>query len=132
MPDEDAIERRLAAVERALTDGHDDPAALRQDAAVAARVDELEATTVDLERRVADLDAAVQALRGYVGNVRSVNRAVERRAEAALAVADDTSPEGRADRNDRTRGADAPDDNDDAIDAQEDARHATAVDPARE
>lgn len=101
MPDEDAIERRLAAVERALTDGREAPAGLRADAALADRVEELEATTADLERRVADLDAAVQALRGYVGNVRHVNREVERRAEAALAAADGTpvgddfaSPEG--------------------------------------
>lgn len=87
MPDADALERRLAAVERALTDGHDDMPDLGDDAALAARMDEMEATATRLEQRVTDLDAAVQALRGYVGNVRSVNRAVERRADAALATA---------------------------------------------
>ncbi|WP_435317486.1 DUF7310 family coiled-coil domain-containing protein [Haloarchaeobius sp. TZWSO28] len=43
------------------------------------RLDELEAT-------VAELDAAVQALRGYAGNVRSVNERVEKRADGALAA----------------------------------------------
>lgn len=118
MPDEDAIERRLAAVERALTDGHDpdDLAALRDGAALADRVEDLEAATAELERRADDLDAAVQALRGYVGNVRHVNRRVERRADAALAAATDgeggdgfrRSVDPERDHLDRPADADSP------------------------
>jgi hypothetical protein len=42
-----------------------------------------------VEKRVAELEAATQALRGYVGNVRSVNERVEERADAALARAEE-------------------------------------------
>lgn len=67
--DRETLERRLAAVERALSseeslDTHD----------------RLES----VERRLADLEAAVEAIRGYVGTVRAVNTAVEERADRAL------------------------------------------------
>lgn len=68
-PDRDSLERRLAAVERALAE--DEPL---------ERADHLD----DLEARVAELEAAVQALRGYVGSVRAVNEEVERRADRAF------------------------------------------------
>jgi hypothetical protein len=80
MPD-DAIDERLRAVERALSDGNDDatlPAGGETD---------VEERIADLEARMEDLEAAVRAIRGYVGNVRSINRDVERRADAALAKA---------------------------------------------
>ena len=41
-----------------------------------------------LESRVAELEAAIEALRGYAGSVRSINRTVERRADRALATAE--------------------------------------------
>ncbi len=88
MPDRDPLDERLRAVERALTDDDDaelDLAVLRDAAALAARVDDVEERLDDLDDRVAELEAATQALRGYVGNVRHVNRAVEERADAALA-----------------------------------------------
>lgn len=80
--DEDTIQRRLSAVERAV-DG-DAPAPERADEdreSLAARIETLEAD-------VAELEAGLQAVRGYVGNVRSVNEDVERRADAALAKAE--------------------------------------------
>lgn len=52
------------------------------------RVARLESEIDDLESRVAELEAATEALRGYAGSVRSVNRAVERRADRALATAE--------------------------------------------
>jgi hypothetical protein len=81
------IEERLAAVERALTDGDHDCAALAEGAATADRVAELEAGLEETTDRVAELEAATQALRGYVGNVRSVNDEVEQRADEALETA---------------------------------------------
>lgn len=96
-PDTGALSERLAAVERAVgvresdpTDAggtdHEatDPVALRR------RLDELEA-------RVDELDAATQAVRGYVGSVRAVNEEVERRADLALAVAREAADNGVAD-----------------------------------
>lgn len=84
----DDLRERVEAVERALTDGDGDLSALAEGAATAERVAELEATVEDLRDDVAELDAATQALRGYVGSVRSVNEDVERRAEAAVAAVD--------------------------------------------
>jgi hypothetical protein len=84
---DDRLEERVAALERTITDGHADdglPEAARMD----ARLDELEATVDDVEDRVAELDAAVQALRGFAGGVRAVDEAVERRADAAVARVD--------------------------------------------
>lgn len=42
----------------------------------------------ELERRLTDLEAAVQALRGYVGGRRAEVTSVGRRADAALAAVD--------------------------------------------
>jgi chromosome segregation ATPase len=81
---QEALEKRIAALERAITDGEADCGALAEGAATAERVEALEAQLADLRDQVGELDAATQALRGYVGNVRSVNRDVERRADAAL------------------------------------------------
>jgi hypothetical protein len=71
--DRESVERRLAAVERAVSG--DEPLE-RTD-----RIDELDA-------RIDELEAAVQALRGYVGSVRAVNEDVERRAARALRTAE--------------------------------------------
>lgn len=69
----ESLEGRLNAVERALTE---DESLDRTD-----RLDEL-------ETRVAELEAAVQALRGYVGSVRAVNDEIETRADRALRKAE--------------------------------------------
>ena len=88
MPERSDLDRRLRAVERALTDGEHDVAALEDAAAFANRLDAVEARTDDLEERTAELEAAVQAVRGYAGNIRSVNDEIESRADAALAAVD--------------------------------------------
>lgn len=72
--DRDSIECRLDAVERALTEeaaGTDE---------LPDRIDRID----ELETRIAELEAAVLALRGYVGSVRAINEDVERRADRAL------------------------------------------------
>lgn len=81
----DELEARLRAVERALVDG-DPPSSLETAVELAARVEQAEDRLDDLAERQLATEAAVQALRGYVGQVRSVNRDVERRADAALAA----------------------------------------------
>lgn len=75
--DED-LERRIAAVERAVegTAADADP----------DDTEELESRVATLESRVDELDAAVQAVRGFLGGVSAVNEAVERRADAAVAA----------------------------------------------
>jgi len=81
MPDSDAtLERRLAAVERAL-DG-EQPNRERSDGDDEA----LESRVETLEARVDELDAAVQSVRGFLGGVSAVNESVERRADAAVAA----------------------------------------------
>ena len=81
---DDQLEERVAALVRAVTDGEGDAAALAEAAVTAERLEDCEAAVEDLEDRVAELEAATQALRGYVGEVRSVNREVEERADLAL------------------------------------------------
>lgn len=82
----DDLRERVEAVERALTDGDGDLAALAEGAATAERVESLAADVEALGEDVAELEAATQALRGYVGSVRSVNESVEQRADAAVAA----------------------------------------------
>lgn len=93
MPDPDDLAARVAAIERTLTDGHA-LSDLPDGAELAESVDALEERVDRIERRLDDLDAATQALRGYVGNVRSVNRDVERRADAALAAVEGLTDDG--------------------------------------
>lgn len=71
--DRESVERRLDAVERALAEGEP-----------IDRIDRLD----ELETRLVELEAAVQALRGYVGSVRAVNEDVERRADHAIRKVD--------------------------------------------
>jgi hypothetical protein len=82
--DEEAFDERLRAVERALTD-EGAPDRIADTAALSGRVEDVERDVATVEERLDELDAAVQALRGYVGAVRGVNRDVERRADSALA-----------------------------------------------
>lgn len=85
---EDTLEDRLAAVERALTDDDHDLSALAADGDTAERVRTLETELDDVQERVDELEAATQALRGYVGNVRAVNDEVRERADRALELAE--------------------------------------------
>lgn len=84
----DDLRERVEAVERAITDGDGDLTALAEGAASAERIDALETTVDALQDDVAELEAATQALRGYVGSIRSVNESVEERADAAIAAVD--------------------------------------------
>lgn len=87
----DDLRERVAAVERALTDGEGDLSGLAEGAATAERVTDLEAAIDALREDVTEIEAATQALRGYVGNVRSINEDVEQRADAALAAVEDVT-----------------------------------------
>lgn len=81
--DEDTLDQRLAAVERALTD---------EEASV-SRPDH-QAQLADIEERVRDLEAATQALRGYVGDVRYREDRAEQRGDQGLAEVTRHSPAG--------------------------------------
>lgn len=83
-----ALERRLAHVERALTDGETPVAELAEAAAGDARLADLEERVAGLADRVADAEAKLQALRGFAGGVDAVDEDVRRRADAALAKAE--------------------------------------------
>jgi len=85
MPDLETLDERLQAVERALTGTDRDLSELADVAALATRLDDLEARLDEIESQITDLSASTQAVRGYVGNVRAVNQDVEQRADAALA-----------------------------------------------
>jgi uncharacterized coiled-coil protein SlyX len=93
---DDTLRRRIEALERAVTDGDHDLSTLAGDADIRERLQTVETRLDELETTVTELDAATQALRGYVGNLRSVNRDVERQAEAALAKVEElqTTPSG--------------------------------------
>ncbi|ELZ20629.1 hypothetical protein C475_20238 [Halosimplex carlsbadense 2-9-1] len=82
------LDARLDAVERALTDGDTDLRELRDRSGVVDDVQTLEARLESVESRLDELEAGLEAVRGYAGNVRAVNREVERRASAALAKAE--------------------------------------------
>lgn len=108
MPRDDweSLERRVAAIERALGNGETD----RRSAVTATTGDDEDGRVdrrADLEGRVGDLetridrltdryddlvdrldrlDAGLQAVRGFLGGVDAVNESVERRADAAIAA----------------------------------------------
>lgn len=111
---DDRTESRLRAVERAVTGGDARPADVAAGAEATAERERLESRIDDLEERVAELEAATQAVRGYVGSVRAVNREIERRADLALA---------RATSANRAAGAaDASGEGDDDVAAGDDRR----------
>jgi chromosome segregation ATPase len=86
MTDVETLAERVRTVERAVTDGdHDFPTATDL-GELSERVRALEQQLETVEDRTEELEAATQALRGYVGNVRSVNEQVENRADTALAA----------------------------------------------
>lgn len=72
----------MAALERGLDA---DPNAVA-DAEAAPDLESLADRIDALEERVTDLEAGLQAVRGYVGGIDHVNETVERRANAALAA----------------------------------------------
>lgn len=84
----DELEARIEALERAVTDGDHDLSELATAGETGERLAAVETELSELADRVAELEAATQALRGYAGNVRAVNRDVEKRADAALAKAE--------------------------------------------
>ncbi|WP_241659159.1 DUF7310 family coiled-coil domain-containing protein [Halorubrum salsamenti] len=86
-PGDDRVEARLRAVERAITESDDAVADIGDEAAASAEREELATRLDNLEARIEELEAATQAIRGYVGSIRAVNQAVERRADLALAKA---------------------------------------------
>ncbi len=88
MSDFARLERRLAAVERALTESDRPVSDLPDHAAIVDDIDRLDGRIDDLVTRITELEGSTQALRGYVGNVRSVNEGVERRADSAVATVD--------------------------------------------
>ena len=81
----DALDSRLRAVERALTDGETPVTDLDDAETLARRVAHLEDVVDDLEERLVELETASRALRGYAGGISAVNEDVERRADLALA-----------------------------------------------
>ncbi|UPV73321.1 hypothetical protein M0R89_12280 [Halorussus limi] len=100
MSESEALDRRLRAVERALTDDDSDLTDLRDSAELTREVEALSARLDAVDERLDELDGATQALRGYVGNVSAVNESVERRADAALAKAESLESEFDGDRED--------------------------------
>jgi hypothetical protein len=84
----DDLTRRLAAVERAVTDGETDLSGVADAADVATRLDAVEERLDAIEGRLDDLDGTTQALRGYLGGVDGVAEDVERRADLALSKAE--------------------------------------------
>nr|WP_234972404.1 hypothetical protein [Halobaculum gomorrense] len=109
----DDLRRRLDAVERAVSDeGTADQTALADTAeeateAIAERR-RVSARLDDLDERVAELESATQAIRGYVGSIRSVNERVERRADRALAAVERRRGAPPASPDDAAAGANVP------------------------
>jgi len=85
---DDALEQRVDALERTITGDEVELTELTTEADALDRLGTVEDRVEELEEEVAELAAATQALRGYVGNIRSVNEAVEQRADTALAKAE--------------------------------------------
>lgn len=103
--DTSRLEERLSAVERAVLDGDHRLGDLSEVATLAEEIDGLASRLDEIERRIAELEGETEALRGYVGNVQSVNEDVERRASSAFATVDRI--EERVEELERNTGADA-------------------------
>ncbi|SIS01098.1 DUF7310 family coiled-coil domain-containing protein [Natronorubrum thiooxidans] len=88
MPSRDRFEQRLTAVERVVVDGDTAIDELDEVATLADDIDRLESRIDAHDRRIAALEAKLDALNGFAGNVASVNDAVERQANAAVATVD--------------------------------------------
>ena len=88
MTDIDRLDQRLSAVERVVVDGDVTLEELTELTSVVEAVAELESRLEEQERRLADLEASVQSVEGYVGTIESVNDDVERHAASAIATVD--------------------------------------------
>lgn len=119
---DEGLAERVAALERAVTDGNHDLSALAGDAELADRLETLEAEVETLTDRVDELDAATRALRGYVGNVEAVNREVERQAEAALAAVESLESRDRRGRQSGPSGLETETESRDRLDGSEHPR----------
>jgi len=86
MTDVETLSERVRTVERAVSDGDHSFPEVDELADLTERLNDIEQRLDELEGRTAEQEAATQALRGYVGNVRSVNKRVEQRADTALAA----------------------------------------------
>lgn len=80
------LEERLQAVERAVTEEDLAVASVEDAAELTARIETLESRLDTMEATLDETSAAISALRGYVGEIRHVNREVERTASAAIAA----------------------------------------------
>ncbi len=85
--DTDALSERLASVERRLTDADD--GTVGDIGAVEGRLAELEERADGIETRVERLESGLQATRGLLGGVDAVDESIERRADLALAKAEE-------------------------------------------
>ena len=86
MTDVETLSERLRTVERAVTEGDHTFPEVDDIAELTERLEAVEQRLDELDERTTELEGATQALRGYVGNVRSVNERVEGRADTALAA----------------------------------------------
>jgi hypothetical protein len=84
---DDALQERIEALERTVADGEFDTE-LADHTQIEQRLSAVESQLEAIDDQIDDLEAATQALRGYVGNIRSVNDEVEQRANSALAKAE--------------------------------------------
>lgn len=119
------LEERLDAVERAVTDGAVSLADVEDAAGRTARIERVESRLESVEEQVDDLEAAVAAIRGYVGELRHVNREVERTASAAVAAVDrldagsgPSSPIARVDTDEPAVPETLPDDESASVDEE--------------
>jgi len=119
---DEGLAERVAALERAITDGDHDLSALAGEGELADRLETLETEVETLTDRVDELDAATRALRGYVGNVEAVNREIERQAEAALAAVESLESRDRHGRQSGPSGLEAETDSRDRLDGSDRAR----------
>ncbi|APW96799.1 hypothetical protein CHINAEXTREME_02995 [Halobiforma lacisalsi AJ5] len=88
MTDTERLERRLAAVERAVVDGDARVDELADLESALAAISDLEERLEEHERRLADLEGRTGSLEGFTGELRAVNEEVERQAAAAVAAVD--------------------------------------------
>jgi chromosome segregation ATPase len=88
MTDVERLAERVDTIERAIGDGTHEFPAIEELSQLTDRIETIEKRLDRLEEQTTELDGATQALRGYVGNIRSVNERIEQRADAAMAATD--------------------------------------------
>ncbi|MFB6281743.1 MAG: hypothetical protein ABEH40_06970 [Haloferacaceae archaeon] len=103
--DRERLSERLAAVERRLTDADPDGSGLADAAALEGRLSEVEGRVEALDERLGEVESGLQALRGYLGGVEAIDESVERRADAALAKAEELEARLAGDPDPRVEGS---------------------------